>query len=309
MNIQQLEYIVAVDQYRHFAHAAASCFVTQPTLSMMIRKLEDELDVRIFDRSRQPVVPTETGQLIIDQARRVLRETAMLNEIVERRKTEPEGTLQIGIIPTLAPYLVPLFIRSFLVNYPNVQLKIAEHTTGVLLDLLKRGQLDVGILVTPLNQSNFREIPMFHEALVVYSSNNYTKQFILPEEIDPTELWLLEEGHCFRSQILNLCELRKKPLDNLDYAAGSIETLIRLVETQKGITVLPELATKGMSASRKRRIVPFAPPVPVREVSLVTDRDHVKKHLIDLLQLEILSNLPKDILEKDDFHRIGIEVG
>lgn len=308
MNLQQLEYIIAVDQYRHFANAAEACFVTQPTLSMMIRKLEDELDVRIFDRSRQPVVPTETGQLIIDQARRILRETAMLTEIVERRKAEPEGTLQIGIIPTLAPYLVPLFIRSFLVNYPKVQLKIAEHTTDVLLDLLKRGQLDVGILVTPLNQSNFREIPMFYEALVVYSSHDDHKQFILPEEIDPNELWLLEEGHCFRSQILNLCELRKKPLDNLDYSAGSIETLIRLVETQNGITVLPELATKGMSSSRKRRLIPFAQPVPVREVSLVTDRDHVKKHLIDLLQREILSNLPKEILDKAEFHRIGIEV-
>lgn len=309
MNLQQLEYIVAVDQHRHFAHAAEACFVTQPTLSMMIRKLEDELDTRIFDRSRQPVVPTETGVQIIEQARRVLRETAMLAEIVERRKTDPEGTLQIGIIPTLAPYLVPLFIRSFLVNYPKVQLKIAEHTTDVLLDLLKRGQLDVGILVTPLNQPSFRETPLFHEALLVYSSHDHDKQFILPEEIDPNELWLLEEGHCFRSQILNLCELRKKPFDNLDYAAGSIETLIRLVETQKGITVLPELATKGMSLSRRRRLVPFAPPVPVREVSLVTDRDHVKKHLIDLLQQEILSNLPREILEEREFHRIGIEVG
>ena len=304
MNLQQLEYIVAVDLHRHFGKAAEACHVTQPTLSMMVRKLEEELDLRIFDRSRQPVLPTEIGALVIDQARRVLRESEMIGEIVGRRKAIPEGTLQLGIIPTLAPYLVPLFIRSFLHDYPRVQLKIAEYTTDVLLEHLKKGRLDAGILVTPLHMPNFRETPLFYESFLVYSSHPTDREVIHPGEIDPDELWLMEEGHCFRSQILNLCELRPRAESNLEYAAGSIETLIRLVDGQHGITVLPELATLGLSPERKERLIPFAEPVPVREVSLVTDRDHVKKHLIDLLQQEVLANLPEEVKRKGDFRRV-----
>lgn len=304
MNLQQLEYIVAVDLHRHFGKAAEACHVTQPTLSMMVRKLEEELDLRIFDRSRQPVLPTEIGALVIDQARRVLREAEMIGEIVGRRKAIPEGTLQLGIIPTLAPYLVPLFIRSFLHDYPRVQLKIAEYTTDVLLEHLKKGRLDAGILVTPLHMPNFRETPLFYESFLVYSSHPTDREVIHPGEIDPDELWLMEEGHCFRSQILNLCELRPRAEPNLEYAAGSIETLIRLVDGQHGITVLPELATLGLSPERKERLIPFAEPVPVREVSLVTDRDHVKKHLIDLLQQEVLANLPEEVKRKGDFRRV-----
>jgi LysR family transcriptional regulator, hydrogen peroxide-inducible genes activator len=306
MNIQQLEYIVAVDLHRHFGKAAEACHVTQPTLSMMIRKLEEELDIRIFDRTRKPVVPTETGALIIEQARAVLRETRRIQEIVDQRRAVPEGTLHVGIIPTLAPYLVPLFIKSFLVQYPRVQLRIAEHTTDLLLEHLRKGRLDVGILVTPLEMPSFLETPLFYEAFLVYSSHTYPGDSILPEQIDPDALWLLEEGHCFRSQILNLCDLRRRSDLNLAYAAGSIETLIRLVDSQQGITVLPELAALGMTRERRRRLIRFADPVPVREVSLVTDRDQAKKHLIDLLQQEILHNLPLEIRQKSGYARVPI---
>lgn len=307
VNLQQLEYIIAVDQYRHFGQAAEACHVTQPTLSMMIRRLEDELGVRIFDRSRKPIQATETGALVIEQARRILKEVKAIPDLIGQRRSVPEGILRIGIIPTLAPYLLPLFIQSFLVHYPGVQLRIAEHTTDILLEQIRKGHLDAGVLVTPLKHLRLEEFPLFYESFLVYTSHPFPKEFILPEDIDPNELWLLEEGHCFRSQILNLCELRRTTTSGLEYAAGSIETLIRLVDSQQGMTVLPELATLHLSPERRERLVRFADPEPVREVSLVTDGSHDKQHLIDLLQEEILHNLPLEVRQKSGFQQVAVE--
>ncbi len=306
MNLQQLEYIVAVDRHRHFARAAKACFVTQPTLSMMIQKLEDELGSKIFDRSKQPVVPTETGRLIIEQARVVLREKNKIGEIVQQQRGIVGGQLEVGIIPTLAPYLVPLFITQFLKKYPLVRIRIQEITTEVLVDKLKRGQLDVGLLVTPLKDAAIRETPLFYEAFMVYSSHGFEKEYLLPEDINPNELWLLEEGHCFRSQILNLCELKKQTDAPLQYEAGSIETLKQLVEKHQGVTILPELAVRTLSPREKKRLIPFQPPAPVREVSLVTHRDFIKRRLIEALEAEILAALPRDIRPKEAYVRIGL---
>jgi LysR family transcriptional regulator, hydrogen peroxide-inducible genes activator len=306
MNLQQLDYIISVDMYRHFGKAASACHVTQPTLSMMIQRLEEELEVKIFDRNKKPVVPTETGALIIEQARVVLKEAARMREIVQTQKEVPEGNLHLGIIPTLAPYLLPLFLKSFLEKYPKVHLKIEELTTDNLVDKLKKGLVDVGVLVTPLHIPAIREIPLFYEAFLVYSSHEYDKEYLLPEDIDPNELWLLEEGHCFRSQILHLCELRRKSDFGLEYEAGSIETLKRLVDHQNGVTILPELATHSLLPERRRLLKPFRPPAPVREVSLATHRDYVKKHLIDVLQEEILAAIPDRMKENDGTTRVGI---
>ncbi len=300
MNLQQLEYIIAVDTHRHFGKAAKACHITQPTLSMMIQKLEDELGIKIFDRSKQPVIPTETGGLLLDQARRVLREAQELTEIVQRQKGIVEGQLQLGIIPTLAPYLVPLFIRSFMIDYPGVRLKIAELTTEQIVEGLLKGKLDVGILVTPLDHKAIQENPLFYEPFWVYSSHSYEKQYLLPSDIDPDELWLLEEGHCLRSQILNLCELRKQSNQLLQYENGSIETFKRLVDHDRGITILPELATRSLSTPQKTRLMPFQEPVPVREVSLVTHRNFIKKQLIEALQEKILSSLPRTLRKKEN---------
>lgn len=306
MNINQLEYIVAVDQHRHFAKAAKSCFVTQPTLSMMIQKLEDELGSKIFDRSKKPVVPTEAGLLIIEQARKTLIESQKIQEIVNQHKNVLGGQLRLGIIPTLAPYLLPLFIKSFLDKYPLIYLKIAEYTTDNLVEKLKKGEIDVGILVTPLHNKSIKETPLFYEHFIIYSSHEYTKEFLLPEDLDLNELWLLEEGHCFRSQILNLCELRKKENLQLEYHAGSIETLRQLVENQQGVTIIPELSTHYLSKEKQKRLMHFQPPAPAREVSIVTHRDFVKKRLIDALEAEILAVLPKEIKERKVFERIEI---
>lgn len=306
MNLSQLEYILAVDKHRHFAKAAKACFVTQPTLSMMIHKLEEELDIKIFDRSKKPVMPTEIGVQVIEQARKTLVESRKIKEIVGSYKDEVDGQLRLGVIPTLAPYLLPLFIQSFLKKYPLIRLKISEYTTENIIDKLEKGEIDVGILVTPLNHKYLIETPLFYETFMIYSSYQYDKEYLLPEDLNLHNLWLLEEGHCFRSQILNLCELRKKEDLQLEYAAGSIETLRQLVENQQGVTILPELSTRYLSEENRSKLMPFQPPAPAREVSLVTHQDFVKKRLAKILKEEILASLPKEILERKEYERIEI---
>lgn len=294
MNIQQLEYIIAIDTHRHFVKASGKCFVTQATLSMMVKKLEEELEVKIFDRSKQPVKPTELGTKIIAQARRIISEAARMKEMIKEEKGEVNGQLKIGIIPTLAPYLLPLFLKEFTTEYPQVKLIISEHTTSSILHRLKSGQLDAGILATPLNDAAIKEQVMFYEKYFLYVNDKekgFDKQFVLPKNIDINRLWLLEEGHCMRSQILNLCELKKQDEANekIHYEAGSIETLKNIVEKNFGITIIPELATLNLSALQKKRLRFFKPPTPVREISIVTHREYVKHKLIEVLKETILS--------------------
>jgi LysR family hydrogen peroxide-inducible transcriptional activator len=300
MTFVQLEYIVAVDTYHHFARAAEHCFVTQPTLSMQVHKLERQLGVKIFDRSKQPVLATEAGAGIIAGARKLLAERDALFDQVNSRKGITAGELKIGIIPTLAPYLLPLFIPVFIKKYPMVKLVISEMTTDLLVARLKEGSIDVGILVTPLNESGIKENVLFYEEMVAYVSrrnNAYKKTYVLPRDIDPSKLWLLEEGHCFRSQIINLCELRKASSEgsHFEYEAGSIETLRLLVDINDGITILPELATLSLTGDQSELLRHFRRPHPMREVSLVVHRDFVKKRLIDLLKKEIASSIPEKI--------------
>ncbi|MBC8035364.1 MAG: LysR family transcriptional regulator [Chitinophagaceae bacterium] len=298
MTITQLEYIVALDAFRHFSAASAHCFVTQPTLSMQVQKLEEELGIKIFDRSKQPVIPTEVGAEIIEQARKILAEKNTIHEIVQARQGRLAGELKIGIIPTLAPYLLPLFIQRFNKNHPGVKLLVQEMMTEQIVTRLREGRIDVGLLVTPLQEPGIKEHLLFYEELVAYVSQKnkaYGKKYVLSQDIDPNKLWLLEEGHCFRSQILNLCELRKSVSTQFEYEAGSIETLRRMVELNDGITILPELTTLEMTARQLKLIRRFRQPVPMREVSLVVHRDFVKKRLIEVLKEEIITTLPEKI--------------
>ncbi len=300
MNLQQLEYIVAVHTLKHFSAAAAKCNVTQPTLSMMIQKLEEELDVKIFDRSKQPVQTTEIGQTVIDQARMILGEAGNLKKLVAQQKGTISGELRIGIIPTLAPYLLPLFLNQFLKKYPLLKLKISELTTDQIIERLNAQHLDAGILATPLKNPTLQELPLFYEQFVVYASQAekmMKKKYLLAADIDVNRLWLLEEGHCLRSQVVNLCELKRKEalLQNLDYEAGSIETLRKMVDLNNGITILPELALRDLTKAQMKNIRYFKSPAPVREVSIVTYRYFVKYHLIEALKKEILANIPKEM--------------
>jgi len=303
MTFTQLEYIVAVDTLRHFAEAAAHCFVTQPTLSMQIHKLEEELGVKIFDRSKQPVLPTEPGLDIIDHARKILAERDILTDMLASKKGVVNGELKIGVIPTLAPYLLPLFIPAFTKKYANVKLVVNELTTDVILSRLREGRIDAGVLVTPLNEKGVKEDVLFYEEMLAYVSKNnsaFKKTYMLPNDIDPEKLWLLQEGHCFRIQMLHLCELRKssKEGSHFEYEAGSFETLRRMVDINDGITILPELATLDMTVHQQNHLRYFKSPAPVREVSIVTHRDFVKRKLIELLKKEILAAVP-DKLRKN----------
>lgn len=296
MTLTQLEYIVAVDTHRHFAQAAEACFVTQPTLSMQIQKLEEELDVKIFDRTKQPVIPTETGALIIAQARVALRESNRIVELVEHQKGTMTGELRIGIIPTLAPYLLPQLFREMRARYPQLNLIIRETITEEIINELKHNRLDCGLVVTPLNDTAISEDVLFYEELFVYVSRKnalYNKRYVLAADINPNELWLLEEGHCFRSQVLNLCELQRRNDIQFRYETGNIETLKRMVENTEGITILPELAIKEFSKSQLKLVKRLQAPSPAREVSLVTHRDHIKMKHLAILREQILNMVPK----------------
>lgn len=298
MNLQQLEYITAVDTCRHFVLASEKCFVTQPTLSMQIQKLEEELGVKIFDRTKQPVIPTEVGTSIISQARVILREAHMLKEIIADQKDNMTGELRIGVIPTLAPYLLPPLFQQIRQKYPQLNLVIKETITEEILHELKNNRLDCGVVVTPLKDSAIKEDVLFYEELFVYVSKKnalFNKKYVLASELDPNQLWLLEEGHCFRSQVLNLCELRKYSDIHFKYETGNIETLKRMVDKSDGITILPELAVREFTPAQLRFVKKLKEPSPAREVSIVTHRDHIKTKLIKTLKEEILLIVPKQM--------------
>lgn len=296
MTLTQLEYVVALDTHRHFLLASEKCFVTQPTLSMQIQKLEDELGVKLFDRTKQPVIPTEIGVSIIAQARIVLREAGMIRQLITDQKDALTGELRIGIIPTLAPYLLPPLYKEMREKYPQLNLVIKETITEEVIHELKSNRLDCGLVVTPLKDPSIKEDVLFYEELFVYVSKKNAlvdKKYVLPNDIDPNQLWLLEEGHCFRSQVLNLCELRKRGDFHVRYETGNIETLKRMVDKSDGITILPELAVMEFSKPQLKLVKRLKEPSPAREVSLVTHRDYIKSKLIKTLKEEILNIVPK----------------
>lgn len=296
MTLTQLEYIIAVDTYRHFVLASEKCFVTQPTLSMQIQKLEEELGVKIFDRSKQPVIPTEIGTSIIQQARVIVREAHLMHQLIADQKNSMSGELRVGIIPTLAPYLLPEVFQQMRIKYQELNLVVKEAITEQIIHELKNNHLDCGIVVTPLHDQAIKEDILFYEELFVYvsqKSNLFEKKHVLAKDINPQQLWLLEEGHCFRSQVLNLCELRKYSDLHFKYESGNIETLKRMVDKSDGITILPELAVKEFNPAQMKFVKKLKEPSPAREVSLVTHRDHVKTRLIKTLRDEILRVIPK----------------
>jgi LysR family transcriptional regulator, hydrogen peroxide-inducible genes activator len=298
MTLTQLEYIVALDNHRHFLTASEHCHVTQPTLSMQIQKLEDELGVKIFDRTKQPVIPTETGITIIAQARVALREAGRIKQIITDQKDTLAGELRIGIIPTLAPYLLPPLYKYVREKYPQINLMVREAITEEIINELKNNRLDCGLVVTPLKDPSIKEDVLFYEELFVYVSKKNSlvdKKYVLPNEIDPSQLWLLEEGHCFRSQILNLCELQKRSDLHFKYETGNIETLKRMVDKSDGLTILPELAVLEFNQTQMKLIKRLRDPTPAREVSLVTHRDYIKNNLIKTLKGGVLEIVPTEM--------------
>ena len=304
ITLTQLEYIVAIDEYRHFATAAEICFVTQPTLSMQIKKLEDELGVIIFDRSRQPVVPTDLGAKLIEQARMTLSATQRIKEIIQEEQQEVEGTLKIGIIPTLAPYLLPVFIGPYIRKYPAVKVEVEELVSEEIIRRLKRDMLDVGLFVTPYHDEKIVERPVFYEEMLVYAhpdSELLKKKEVGHEDIVTSDIWMLGNGHCFRNQVVNLCEMSASQHKNLpfEFESNSLETLMRIVDVEGGFTLIPELALQYMSPEKKKQVRSIANTKPLREVSVIYSRHFTKQRLITLLCDEIKSVVPAHMLKRD----------
>lgn len=304
VTLTQLEYIVAIDEYRHFATAAEKCFVTQPTLSMQIKKLEDELGVIIFDRSRQPVVPTDIGAKLIEQARMALSSTERIKEIIKEEKQEVEGTLKIGIIPTLAPYLLPVFIGHYIRKYPAVKVEVEELVSEEIIRRLKRDMIDVGLFVTPYRDEKIVECPVFYEEMLVYAHPEHEllrqKQIDLKDIATP-EIWMLGDGHCFRNQVVNLCEMSGLQHTQLpfEFESNSLETLMRIVDVEGGFTLIPELVLQYMSEDKKKQVRSLSANRPLREVSVIYSRHYTKQKLIALLCGEIQSVVSPHMLNKE----------
>ncbi len=297
MTLVQLEYIIAVDTHRSFVMAAESCFVTQPTLSMQIQKLEESLGVRIFDRSTQPVSPTEIGAEIIRQARIVLTESQKIKEIVQDQQTSIEGELRVGVIPTIAPYLLPQVLGGLMRKHPGLKLHIWEYTTEKIVTELKQGLLDCGIISTPLQEKDILERPLMYEPFVAYvaeDSRLLKEKLINPEDLLTEKLWLMNKSHCMRGQVLNICKRKRlvDPDDSLHYNTGSVETLKRMVDINSGNTILPEWSISDFDEDQMARVRYFRSPEPVREISLVTNTNFVKRKAIQMLEREILSIIP-----------------
>ncbi len=313
MTLVQLEYIIAVDTYRSFVVAAEHCYVTQPTLSMQIQKLEESIGAKIFDRSRQPVVPTEIGEKIIKQARIVLMESKKIEELLQEEKGEVSGELKVGVIPTVAPYLLPDVLTNFIKKYPKIQLQIWEHTTERIVQELKVGRLDCGILSTPLHEAGIEETVLYYETFVAYVSEKsplYQKKMVNSDEIANEKLWLLNEGHCMRGQVLNLCHYKHNhTMDGtFEYNTGSVETLKRMVDINSGVTILPEMSILSFDEDQLSHVRYFKSPEPVREISLVTTQNFVKKQAINALKSEVLLIVPERFKTKKKKEIMGFDL-
>lgn len=290
MNIQQLEYLIAVDKYKHFGKAAQACFITQPTLSAMIQKLEEELEVKIFDRSSHPIRTTDMGQPIIEQAYKILDSVNELREKADLLKNVIGGKLTVGIIPTVSSYLLPGQILDFVEKHPKIQLTVREMTTDNVIKALKNGEIDAGIIATPYGDArDMFQDQLFNEELMLYSSEknqSRDSQFVVPEEIDTENIWLLEEGNCLTTQFEKVCQLQENSQapKNLTYRAANMHSLVQIVDRLGGISMLPELAAKGLTEEQQQRIYRFRKPFPYREISMVYYRPTFKQKMIDELR-------------------------
>ncbi|MEG1265327.1 MAG: LysR substrate-binding domain-containing protein [Myroides sp.] len=290
MTITQLNYVLAVAEYLNFTVAAEKCFVTQPTLSMQIQKLEEELEIRIFDRNKKPIQLTEVGKKIVEQAKSIVNEADRIKDIVEQQKGFIGGDFKIGIIPTIMPTLLPMFLKNFIRKYPKINLIVEEHTTDEIISRLQKGQLDAAIAATPLNESDLKEIVLYYEPFVGYFPSEFRNGLteLSPNDLNVNDILLLQDGHCFTNGILNICKASKlDQSQNFELTSGSFETLIGLANEGLGVTLLPYLHTLNLSEEDKKNIIEFADPKPSREVSLIFPKNELKIHIVDALRQTI----------------------
>ncbi len=300
MTLQQMEYIVAVERFRHFSKAAEYSKVTQPTLSAMIQRLENELDIRIFDRTQQPVCPTPIGSMIISQAKDVLNKVNAIKETISEEKGSMSGTFHIGIIPTIAPYLLPRFFTKLEQKYPQLNIKIYEMKTANITEALLNGSIDAGIVATLSYMENeFNISHLYYEQFYAYissenklSNNNVIKTSDLTNE----QLWMLDEGHCFRTQLVKFCQLKSAQTSQLTYNLQSLDTFMRMVENGNGITFIPELSMLQLSESQKQLVKPFAIPSPTRQISIITNKNFIRNKILNAIIDEIQASVPTEML-------------
>ncbi|MFI8380156.1 LysR family transcriptional regulator [Leeuwenhoekiella sp. NPDC079379] len=291
MTITQLKYVLAVAENQNFTKAAEKTFVTQPTLSMQIQKLEDELDIIIFDRGKKPIELTDIGRKIVIQARNIVNEANRITDIVDQQKGFIGGEFRLGVIPTVMPTLLPMFLRNFINKYPKVKLKIEELPTETIIERLEDGHLDAAIAATPLNLDSIKERPLYYEPFVAYIPSNHklhSVEKITIEDLDLNDMLLLEDGHCFRDGVINLCKAnRNYEKDTFSLESGSFETLVRLANEGLGMTLLPYLHTLEIKNEEKKYLHFFKDPAPAREVSLLYHKSELKMQIIESLRTTI----------------------
>ncbi|MBU2651949.1 MAG: hydrogen peroxide-inducible genes activator [Bacteroidetes bacterium] len=307
MTIQQLEYVIALDNHRNFVRAAESCFVTQPTLTMQVQKLEDEIGFQIFNRTRKPLQPTRQGVEFIDGARRIIKEYRLLKSKITQEKEEVSGMYRIGIIPTLAPYLIHRFLPHFIRYLPDTRLIISEMQSEHIISAIKKDTIDIGIMATPINEDQIREIPVYYEPFLAYLPAGHPlleKEILDQNELGIDGLLLMEEGHCFRNQALNICSATKRNDEmSFEYQSGSIGSLLRLVEEGAGYTLLPELSLEHEIVN-KDNIRRFIHPEPSREIGIVVHSTFSRDGLIMELKNTISGNIPESFRKDESFIRI-----
>ena len=298
MNLQQMEYIVALDTHRHFVKAAQSCGVSQPTLSTLINKLEEELDTVIFDRSAHPIRPTEIGEQIINQAKVVLYNISQLKELSLSEREQNSGRLRLGVIPTVAPYILPKLFQEMRTSQPQIDLQVSEQQTHIIVEKLRKAELDMAILATPLNYDDILEIPLYYEKFLAYISPQesiYQEKEIVASQMPTKHLWVLKEGHCMRNQIFNFCE---EPSDyNGFYEAGSITTLVNIVDENGGYTIIPELHRQLLHREQQENVREFGESAPVREISLIIRQDYVRQKLVNSLVDAVKAIIPDSMID------------
>ena len=285
MTLQQLEYVMAVYRLKHFAKAADDCNVTQPTLSSMIQKLEDELGVKIFDRKRQPIQPTQAGMKVIEEAWKVLNRAKKLRQTIDEERQTLTGTFEVAVLPTIAPYLIPRFFPQLMNEHPEMDVRITEMKTEDMRKALRRGTIDAGILARVDGLEEMNCTSLYREQFFAYVAEDdplYVKEFIRPADLSGEYLWFLDEGHCFRDQLVKFCQLKSAALSKKSYNLGSIETFMRIVENGKGVTFIPQLALSQLTKEQHRLVRPFAHPVPSREIILMTSPNFIRDTLVKI---------------------------
>ena len=300
MTLQQLEYIVAVYRTRHFVKAAEACGVTQPTLSAMIQKLEAELDVKLFERSSQQVMPTAIGKVVVEQAWKVLNRARKLKDIVAEEKKSLTGTFRLGILPTIAPYLLPRFFPRLMRENSSLEIRVVEMKTADIRRSIDRGEIDAAVMVDTGDLDDYALTTLFYEQFLAYVSPSdqlSAKKSIKTSDLSNELLWLLDEGHCFRDQLVKYCQLKAAKSSQSAYSLGSIETFMRIVENGQGVTFIPELATMQLTPTQKELVRPFAIPIPTREVVMATSKAFVRQSLLNMIVGQIRNSVPEKMLK------------